>query len=178
VLRGGRWPGDVAIEDGRITAVGDVAPEAGEVVIRCDGDIITAGFVNTHHHLYQWMTRGRADGCDLFSWLVTLYPVWGRLDATDVGAAARVGLAELALSGATTVFDHHYVVPRGDDTVFDAIVEAAREVGVRLALSPVRVRRIAARRRFPHRPAGVSSTGAGSPYGWRTSRRAPSGCGR
>jgi len=135
VLRGGRWPGDVAIEDGRITAVGDVAPEAGEVVIRCDGDIITAGFVNTHHHLYQWMTRGRADGCDLFSWLVTLYPVWGRLDATDVGAAARVGLAELALSGATTVFDHHYVVPRGDDTVFDAIVEAAREVGVRLALS-------------------------------------------
>jgi cytosine/adenosine deaminase-related metal-dependent hydrolase len=120
---------------GLITAVGDVPAEAGDTVIRCDGDILTAGFVNTHHHLYQWMTRGYAIGCDLFSWLVALYPVWGRLDADDVRAAARVGLGELALTGATTVFDHHYVVPRGDDTVFDAIVEAAAEVGVRLALS-------------------------------------------
>ena len=135
VLRGGRGPGDIAIVGGRIAAVGEVPPEPGDAVVNCDGDILTAGFVNTHHHLYQWMTRGHAIGCDLFSWLVALYPVWGRLDAEDVGAAARVGLAELALSGATTVFDHHYVVPRGDDTVFDAIVEAARQVGVRLALS-------------------------------------------
>ena len=135
VLRGGRGPGDVALAGGRIAATGDVPPEPGDSVLRCDGDIITAGFVNTHHHLYQWMTRGRADGCDLFSWLVTLYPIWGLLDAEDVGAAARVGLGELALSGATTVFDHHYVVPRGDDTVFDAIIEAAAQVGVRLALS-------------------------------------------
>ncbi len=135
VLRGGRWPGDLALAGGRIVAVGEVSPQPGDEIVRCDGDIITAGLVNTHHHLYQWMTRGRADGCDLFSWLVTLYPIWGQLDPSDVGAAARVGLAELALSGATTVFDHHYVVPRGDDTVFDAIVEAAGEVGVRLALS-------------------------------------------
>ena len=123
------------MEGGRIAAVGDVAPEPADTVIRCDGDILTAGLVNTHHHLYQWMTRGRADGCDLFDWLVTLYPIWGRMDAADVAAAARVGLAELALSGATCVFDHHYVVPRGDDSVFDAIVQAAAEVGVRLALS-------------------------------------------
>lgn len=135
MLRGGRGPGDVALAAGRITAVGDVPAEPGDTVIRCDGDILTAGFVNTHHHLYQWMTRGHAIGCDLFSWLVALYPVWGLLDAGDVRAAARVGLGELALTGATTVFDHHYVVPRGDDTVFDAIVEAAAEVGVRLALS-------------------------------------------
>ena len=135
VLRGGRGPGDVALAGGRIAAVGTVPPEPGDTVVDCDGDIITAGFVNTHHHLYQWMTRGWATGCDLFTWLVTLYPVWGRLDAEDVGAAARVGIGELALTGTTTVFDHHYVVPRGDDTVFDAIVEAAAQVGVRLALS-------------------------------------------
>jgi cytosine/adenosine deaminase-related metal-dependent hydrolase len=81
------------------------------------------------------MTRGRAFGCDLFGWLVELYPVWGRLDVDDVRAAALVGLSELALSGCTTAFDHHYLVPRGDDRVFDAVVDAARAVGVRLHLS-------------------------------------------
>ena len=101
----------------------------------CDGDIVTAGLVNTHHHLYQWMTRGRATSCDLFSWLQELYPVWNQLSVDDVAAAATVGLAELARSGATTVADHHYVVPRGDDTVFDAIAAAAKSVGVRIHLS-------------------------------------------
>jgi len=80
------------------------------------------------------MTRGRATGCDLFTWLETLYPVWGRLGVDDVSAAAVVGLSELALGGATTVSDHHYVVPHGDDSVFDAIAAAARSVGVRLHL--------------------------------------------
>ncbi len=132
VFRAARWPGDVAVRDGRIEAVGSVAEEPGDEVIRCDGDLITAGLVNTHHHLYQWMTRGRCVGCDLFGWLVELYPVWGRLDVEDVRAAALVGLAELALTGCTTAADHHYLVPRGDDTVFDAIVDAARTVGIRL----------------------------------------------
>ena len=135
VVRGARWPGDVAVEDGWITAVGSVPAQPGDEVLRVDGDIVTAGLVNTHHHLYQWLTRGQAVDCDLFGWLVALYPVWARIDADDVRAAARVGLAELALTGATTAFDHHYVVPRGDDSVFDAIVDAAREVGVRLHLS-------------------------------------------
>ena len=132
VFRAARWPGDVAVRDGRIEAVGSVAEEPGDEVIRCDGDLITAGLVNTHHHLYQWMTRGRCVGCDLFGWLVELYPVWGRLDVEDVRAAALVGLAELALTGCTTAADHHYLVPRGDDTVFDAIVDAARTVGIRV----------------------------------------------
>ena len=79
VLRGARHPGDVAVVDGRIVAVGTVPPEPGDVVVRCDGDVVTAGLINTHHHLYQWITRGRATGCDLFQWLVELYPVWGRL---------------------------------------------------------------------------------------------------
>jgi cytosine/adenosine deaminase-related metal-dependent hydrolase len=135
VLRGARSPGDVAMEDGRIVAVGDVPAEPGDEVRRVDGDIVTAGFVNTHHHLYQWMTRGRAVGCDLFGWLTTLYPIWAQLDVEDVHAAARVGLAELLLSGCTTAADHHYLVPRGDDTVFDATAEAALEVGTRLHLA-------------------------------------------
>jgi cytosine/adenosine deaminase-related metal-dependent hydrolase len=135
VLRGARWPGDVAVVGGRVTEVGHVAPRAGDAVLDVTGDVVTAGLVNTHHHLSQWLTRGRAVGCDLFAWLVALYPVWARVDAEDVGDAARVGLATLARSGCTTVFDHHYVVPRGDDRVFDAIVAAAREVGVRLHLS-------------------------------------------
>lgn len=135
VLRGARHPGDVAIVDGRIVGVGTIASEPGDEVVRCDGDIITAGLVNTHHHLYQWMTRGRAVGCDLFGWLVELYPVWGRLSVDDVRAAALVGLGELAATGCTTASDHHYLVPRGDDTVFDAIVDAARQVGIRLHLS-------------------------------------------
>jgi cytosine/adenosine deaminase-related metal-dependent hydrolase len=135
VLRGARHPGDVAIVDGRIVGVGTIASEPGDEVVRCDGDIITAGLVNTHHHLYQWMTRGRAVGCALFGWLVELYPVWGRLSVDDVRAAALVGLGELAATGCTTASDHHYLVPRGDDTVFDAIVDAARQVGIRLHLS-------------------------------------------
>jgi cytosine/adenosine deaminase-related metal-dependent hydrolase len=125
----------VAVVDGRIVGVGTIASEPGDEVVRCDGDIITAGLVNTHHHLYQWMTRGRAVGCDLFGWLVELYPVWGRLSVDDVRAAALVGLGELAATGCTTASDHHYLVPRGDDTVFDAIVDAARQVGIRLHLS-------------------------------------------
>ncbi|MEX1177068.1 MAG: 8-oxoguanine deaminase [Nitriliruptor sp.] len=135
VLRGARYPGDVAIADGRIVAVGEVAAEPGDDVRRVDGDIITAGFVNTHHHLYQWMTRGRAVGCDLFTWLTTLYPVWAKLEVDDIHAAARVGLGELLLSGCTTAADHHYLVPHGDDSVFDATAEAALEVGTRLHLA-------------------------------------------
>ena len=135
VLRGARWPGEVAIVDGVITAVGTVAPEPGDDVLDCNGGIITAGLINTHHHLFQWMTRGRAIGCDLFGWLTTLYPIWGQLSVEDVHAAAKVGMSELALSGCTSVFDHHYLVPRGDDAVFDAIVAAAREIGVRLFMS-------------------------------------------
>ncbi|HEY8340297.1 MAG TPA: 8-oxoguanine deaminase [Egibacteraceae bacterium] len=135
VLRGARWPGDIAISDGRVSAVGSVPAVEGDEVLRVDGDVVTAGFVNAHHHLYQWMTRGRAVGCDLFTWLTTLYPVWGRLGVDDVLAAARVGLAELALSGCTTAADHHYLVPGGDDRVFDAIAQAAGEVGVRLHLA-------------------------------------------
>jgi cytosine/adenosine deaminase-related metal-dependent hydrolase len=135
VIRGARHPGDVAIRHGLIEAVGTVPAEPGDQVLRVDGDIVTAGLVNTHHHLYQWATRGRAVDCNLFGWLTELYPVWARLGPDDVHAAAVVGLAELALSGCTTAADHHYLVPRGDDSVFDRLADAARSVGLRLHLA-------------------------------------------
>ncbi|BEP11875.1 8-oxoguanine deaminase [Acidothermaceae bacterium B102] len=135
MLRGARWPGDISVVDGAIEAVGDVPALPGDEVLRVDGDIVTAGLINTHHHLYQWATRGRAVDCDLFGWLTTLYPVWAQLEPADVEIAATVGLSELALSGCTTVADHHYLVPRGDDSVFDHLASAARAVGVRLHLA-------------------------------------------
>jgi cytosine/adenosine deaminase-related metal-dependent hydrolase len=135
VLRGARWPGDVAIADGLITAVGDVPALDGDVVVDCAGDILTPGLVNTHHHFYQWLTRGWAVDEGLFGWLTTLYPVWARLTPEDVEAASAVALAELALSGCTTAADHHYLVPGGDDSVFDAIAAAARRIGVRVHLA-------------------------------------------
>ena len=114
------------MDGGRITAVGSVPEEPGDQIVRVDGDIITAGLINTHHHFYQWMTRGWAFDCTLFGWLTTLYPVWARLTPEDVEAASAVALGELALSGCTTAADHHYVVPGGDDSVFDAIARSAR----------------------------------------------------
>lgn len=134
VLRGARWPGDVGIEDGRISAIGDVPAQAGDQVLDVGGGIVTAGLVNGHSHLFQWLTRGRATGCGLFEWLTELYPTWSRLSVDDVRAAALVGLGELARSGCTTASDHHYLVPGGDDAVFDAVVDAARSVGIRLYL--------------------------------------------
>ena len=131
VLRGARWPGDVAVEDGRIAVVGSVPEEPGDQVARVDGDIVTAGLVNTHHHFYQWMTRGWAFDCTLFGWLTTLYPVWAKLTPEDVEVASAVAMGELALTGCTTAADHHYLVPGGDDSVFDAIASAARTIGIR-----------------------------------------------
>lgn len=135
VLRGAWWPGDVAFQDGVVTAIGDVPAEPGDHIVRCEGAIITAGLVNAHHHLAQTMTRGQGAELDLATWLRTLYPRWGRMDVDDVRSAALLGLIELARTGCTLAADHHYVVPRSDDRHFDAIADAAREVGIRLFLA-------------------------------------------
>ena len=87
LLRGARWPCELAVEDGVITEAGSVAQRPGDEVIDCDGGIITAGLINTHHHLYQWLTRGRATSCDLFAWLQELYPVWARISVEDVASS-------------------------------------------------------------------------------------------
>ncbi len=127
--------GWLLIDEGVISAVGSGAEPAAEKRIELGGAVVTPGLVNTHHHLYQTLTRARAQEADLFSWLRELYPVWSRIDAESEYAAARTGLAELALSGCTTVFDHHYVFPPGRDGLIDAEVQAARELGVRLVAS-------------------------------------------
>jgi cytosine/adenosine deaminase-related metal-dependent hydrolase len=124
--------GWILIEDGFVLATGGgEAPEADERVA-LGGAVVTPGLVNTHHHLYQTLTRARAQQATLFEWLVELYPSWARIDAEAEYAAARTGIAELLLSGCTTVFDHHYVFPRGRPGIVEAEVQAARELGCRL----------------------------------------------
>jgi 8-oxoguanine deaminase len=121
-------------DDGRIVAVGPGhAGRFHRSVRRIDGTgcLVTPGLVNTHHHLYQWVTRGLALDEDLFGWLTTLYPIWGRLDAEIVGAAAGAGLGWLALSGCTTSTDHHYVFPHGGGDVLAAGIAAAQQIGLR-----------------------------------------------
>jgi cytosine/adenosine deaminase-related metal-dependent hydrolase len=125
--------GHVVIENGRIAAVGaGPAPDGlGGRVVDVSGCLVTPGLVNTHHHLYQWVTRGLAVDDGLFGWLTTLYPVWGCIDEDVVGAAAAAGLAWLARTGCTTSTDHHYVFPADGGDVLGAEIEAAGRVGLR-----------------------------------------------
>jgi cytosine/adenosine deaminase-related metal-dependent hydrolase len=124
--------GWVLIRGGLVEAVGVGAPPEADEHIALGGAVVTPGLVNTHHHLYQTLTRAQAQQADLFTWLKTLYPVWAGIDAESEYAAARTGLAELALSGCTTVFDHHYVFPRDQSGLAEALLRAAEEIGVRL----------------------------------------------
>ena len=128
----GGW---VLLDDGFVSAVGTGDEPAAEERIDLAGALVAPGLVNTHHHLCQTLTRARAQEADLFTWLRELYPVWAKLDADAEYTAARTGIAELALSGCTTVFDHHYVFPRGREGLVEAEVQAARELGVRLVAS-------------------------------------------
>jgi len=127
--------GWVLVEDGVVAATGGGAEPDADERVDLGGAIVTPGLINTHHHLYQTLTRARAQESNLFGWLKALYPVWARLDEEAEHVAARTGLAELALSGCTTVFDHHYVFPRGAGDLIEAEMTAARELGVRLVPS-------------------------------------------
>jgi cytosine/adenosine deaminase-related metal-dependent hydrolase len=128
--------GWVLVDDaGLIARVGGGAEPEADERIDLDGRLVTPGLVNTHHHLYQALTRARGQQAGLFTWLKELYPVWAGVDAESEYAAARTGLAELALSGCSTVFDHHYVFPRGRAGLVEAEIQAARELGVRLVAS-------------------------------------------
>jgi cytosine/adenosine deaminase-related metal-dependent hydrolase len=128
----GGW---ILLDGSTIAAVGDGAPPVAERVSDLGGAVVTPGLVNVHHHLYQSLTRTRAQEADLFTWLRALYPVWGRIDDEAEYAAARTGLAELMLSGCSTVFDHHYVFPRGRGGLVEAEVRAATDLGVRIVAS-------------------------------------------
>jgi cytosine/adenosine deaminase-related metal-dependent hydrolase len=127
--------GHVVVEGNRIVAVGEgPAPEEHtRDARRIDGSgcLATPGLVNCHHHLFQWATRGLAQQATLFEWLVELYPLWAFIDEEIEHAAARAGLAALALSGCSTSMDHHYVFPRGAGDLLGAEIEAARGIGMR-----------------------------------------------
>ncbi|HEV7204625.1 MAG TPA: 8-oxoguanine deaminase [Jatrophihabitans sp.] len=125
--------GHVVIDGGVIAAVGDGPAPAIEGATRIDasGLLVTPGFVNSHHHLYQWITRGYATDSTLFGWLTTLYPIWARLTPELVHDAAAANLAWLALTGCTTSMDHHYVFPHGAGDLLEAEIVAAAQVGVR-----------------------------------------------
>ena len=121
---------DLLIRDGVIVDIGQNLPATGEV-ISAQGCVITPGLVNTHHHLYQTLTRAvpQAQDALLFGWLQTLYPIWARMTPEHFHVSTQVGLAELALSGCTLSSDHLYLYPNGarlDDTI-----TAAAEVGLR-----------------------------------------------
>jgi cytosine/adenosine deaminase-related metal-dependent hydrolase len=125
--------GFVEVEGERIVGLGPGAyrGEPADSYVDGRGCLLTPGLVNTHHHLYQWATRGRAQHEDLFGWLIELYPVWARIDEEIVEAASAAGLGWLALSGCTTSTDHHYVFPRGAGDLFGASVAGAERIGLR-----------------------------------------------
>lgn len=125
--------GSILIEDGLLAWVGTGVPPNAAGAARVDGrgSVALPGLVNTHHHLYQTLTRVRALDQGLFGWLRTLYPVWAWLDVEWEGIAARLGLAELALSGCATTTDHHYIFPQRGIDLLAAAIDAAREVGLR-----------------------------------------------
>src|SRR3954452_21388828 len=128
----GGW---VAVTGGMISGLGGPSDDRPAAVRTVDsrGCLVTPGLVNTHHHLYQNLTRAFAPALTggLFEWLVTLYPLWARLDEEAAYVSANVGLTELAQSGCTTSTDHLYVYPRGAGDLVSAEVAAARDVGVR-----------------------------------------------
>ena len=123
--------GDILIRGGVIAQVGHNLQAAGATIVQAQGCVVTPGLVNTHHHLYQTLTRAVPGGQDalLFGWLKTLYPIWARFGPAEMFTSAQVGLAELALSGCTMTSDHLYLFPNGarlEDTI-----DAAAEVGLR-----------------------------------------------
>jgi 8-oxoguanine deaminase len=129
--------GGLFIEDGFIKQVGTTAalPDTADKVLDLSGHLILPGFINTHHHFFQTLTRAvpGAQDAGLFDWLRTLYPIWARMTAEHIEVSTKLALAELALSGCTTAFDHLYLFP--NDSRLDDEIEAAKTIGLRLHAS-------------------------------------------
>nr|WP_268968499.1 8-oxoguanine deaminase [Palleronia pontilimi] len=122
---------DIRLRDGTVAEIGHDLPADGAEIHDATGCLVTPGLVNTHHHLFQTLTRAvpGAQDAALFGWLQTLYPIWARMGPEHMRVSATIGLAELALSGCTLSSDHLYLFPNGarlDDTI-----DAAREIGLR-----------------------------------------------
>ena len=186
----------MAITDGLVSAVGDGPASAGATDVLDAADcLVTPGLINTHHHLFQNLTRAYPPMTDkpLFGWLQSLYPLWRALDRRRRYLSAWVGLAELALSGCTTSTDHLYLHPHGAGDLLGAEIAAARELGMRFhptrgSMSLSREgRRVAARRRGgrttttssppARRPSPATTTAATARWcasRWRRARRSAS----
>lgn len=126
---------DVLVEEDGIAAIGpDLEAPSGARVLDCRGCVVMPGLINTHHHLFQTLTRGVPGGADekLFEWLVFHYETWRHHNTESVRAGAFTGLAELLLTGCTSAADHHYLFPEGSDPhLLDHTIEAARTLGIR-----------------------------------------------
>lgn len=130
--------GAIFVRDNMIEQVGttaDLPSTADEILDLNNNHVVMPGLVNTHHHLYQSLTRviQPAQNVELFDWLVTLYPIWANLSAEAMHISTQLGLAELILSGCTTASDHHYIFP--NDCTLDAQIEAAQAIGIRFHAS-------------------------------------------
>jgi len=129
--------GSMYIVDGFIHQVGLASdlPDTADTVVDMAGHVVMPGLVNTHHHFYQTLTRAvpGAQDAGLFQWLTTLYPIWARMTAEHIRVSTKIALAELALSGCTTAFDHLYLFP--NDSRLDDEIEAAADIGLRLHAS-------------------------------------------
>lgn len=121
-----------AMVTGRPAAI--IASDPTCAVIKADGQVVLPGLINTHHHLYQTLTRAYPPvmNAALFPWLQNLYPIWAKLDEAAIRLSTLIGMAELMLSGCTTTVDHHYVFPQGvSECLIDVQIEAARDIGMR-----------------------------------------------
>lgn len=125
------------VEDNRITSVGrtDELPATADEVLDLRGHVVIPGLVNTHHHMYQSLTRAvpSAQDTELFGWLKSLYPIWARLTPEMIRVSTQTAMAELLLSGCTTSSDHLYIFPNG--CRLDDSLEAARQIGMRFHAS-------------------------------------------
>jgi cytosine/adenosine deaminase-related metal-dependent hydrolase len=133
-----RTAGSIRIRDGVITAIGALQAEPDEQVLNAQGCVIYPGLISTHHHLFQSVMKGVKAGLDqtLAGWLRWVpYRLWSKIDEEALAVAARIGLAEMLLSGTTTIADHHYLF--SESYRFDpaqVIFEVARALGIRLVL--------------------------------------------
>ena len=129
--------GGLFVADHRIVAVGPTAelPQTADEVLDLKGHIVIPGLINTHHHMFQTLTRAwpAAQNVELFDWLTALFPVWQRLTPEMIKVSTKTAMAELILSGCTTSMDHLYLYPNG--CRLDDEVEAAREIGMRFHAS-------------------------------------------
>jgi cytosine/adenosine deaminase-related metal-dependent hydrolase len=132
IARGGLY-----VEDNRIVAVGpsDTLPATADEVLDMSGHVVVPGLVNTHHHMYQSLTRAipAAQDGELFNWLTNLYPVWANLTPEMIRVSTQTAMAELLLSGCTTSSDHLYIYPNG--CRLDDSIEAAARIGMRFHAS-------------------------------------------